>query len=588
MENGTLRKLFMILCALLVVSLACSLFSSSKPTPTPPILQTQAPEIQAPVNLPPTTETTPSGGTGAVSNLQDVQKAVIQIESQGTFVDPKFGEYLGAGRGSGFIIDPSGLAVTNNHVVTGAGLLKVWVGGDTSKTYNAKVVGVSECSDLAVIQIEGEGFPYLAWFQGPINVGMDMYIAGFPLGEPEYTLTKGVISKAKANGMTAWSSIDAVVEYDATSNPGNSGGPVIDTNGQVIAVHYWGNSQTRQARGISRDVAIPTVEKLRSGNDIDTIGINGQAVSNEDGSVYGIWVSSVQPGSPADKAGIKSGDLLTSLGDLPMAADGTMGTYCDVLRSHKPGETVNVKLIRWAAGDVMEGQINGRELAVVSKFQGGAPTSTEVASTQAAQVPGTTVNQNAGQPGEVYYSTEFNSVDDWLYTVWRGKESGFNQKASGGKFRIEILNKDTWVYFINQTFTYGDVQLDTRVENLGQNTNFTGLFCRYSADEGWYEANVLNTGEYVIYYMSPKDDKYEQLATGGSTLINMGKNINDYTFICKGDELTLGINGVDVITISTKKASRILREGKVGVFVASSHVYPLMVEFDWFKASVPY
>lgn len=192
----------------------------------------------------------------------------------------------------------------------------------------------------------------------------------------------------------------------------------------MIAVHYWGNSQTRQARGISRDVAIPTVEKLRSGNDIDTIGINGQAVSNEDGSVVGIWVSSVQPGSPADKAGIKGGDLLTNIGDLPMAVDGTMGTYCDVLRSHKPGETINVKLIRWAAGDVMEGQINGRELAVASKFQGGAPTTTEVASTQGGQVPGTTVDQNASQPGDVYYSTEFDSVDDWTYVMVRGKNPG--------------------------------------------------------------------------------------------------------------------------------------------------------------------
>ena len=98
----------------------------------------------------------PAMSTGGVDDLQDVKAATIQIESQGTFVDPEFGLVQnGAGRGSGFIIDPSGLAVTNNHVVTGAALLKVWVGGEDAPR-NAKVLGVSECSDLAVIDIEGD------------------------------------------------------------------------------------------------------------------------------------------------------------------------------------------------------------------------------------------------------------------------------------------------------------------------------------------------------------------------------------------------------------------------------------------------
>jgi len=88
--------------------------------------------------------------------------------------------------------------VTNNHVVTGAAILKVWVGGDQSQSYNAKVLGVSECSDLAVIDIDGEGFPYLQWHEGAIKVGLEVYAAGFPLGEPEFTLTKGIVSKEKS------------------------------------------------------------------------------------------------------------------------------------------------------------------------------------------------------------------------------------------------------------------------------------------------------------------------------------------------------------------------------------------------------
>ena len=115
--------------------------------------------------------------------------------------------------------------MTNNHVVTGAALLQVYVGGETDRVYSARVLGVSECSDLAVIYIEGDGFPFLQWYEDEIDVGLDVYAAGFPLGDPEYTLTKGIISKARTSGETDWASVDAVVEHDATINPGNSGGP---------------------------------------------------------------------------------------------------------------------------------------------------------------------------------------------------------------------------------------------------------------------------------------------------------------------------------------------------------------------------
>jgi hypothetical protein len=201
-------------------------------------------------------------------------------------------------------------------------------------------------------------------------------------------------------------------------------------------------------------------------------------------------------------------------------------------------------------------------------------------------VAGVKVNKNASQPGDSYYSTEFDSASDWVYYIVKGNENGFTQETRNGKLRVNILKAHTWIYFENQQFTYSDVQLDTSVENLGQNTNYTGLFCRKSSD-GWYEANILNTGEYVIFFVNSQG-RFETLQTGGSTLINMGKAVNQYTFICNGDELTLGINGVKVITIPTKKGSSLLREGSAGVFVASESVFPLLVEFDWFSASVPY
>ncbi len=315
----------------LVVSLACS-FSGS-PTPT------QAPDIPAqPTKAAVQGESTQAPApqsSGAVSTLEDVQSAVIQIEAEGTFVDPQVGLVVnGAGRGSGFIIDPSGIAVTNNHVVTGSALLKVWVGGQ-SKTYNAKVLGASECSDLAVIKISGSDFPYLDWYNGSPKVGLDVYAAGFPLGEPEFTLTRGVVSKASANGKTSWASVENVLMHDATINPGNSGGPLVNADGQVVGINYASNS-ANQYFAIARAEAQSVLDDLRSGKDVTSIGVNGQAVQSDDGSISGIWVSSVKSGSPADKAGVKPGDIITQMEGLVLGTDGTMADYCDILRSTIP------------------------------------------------------------------------------------------------------------------------------------------------------------------------------------------------------------------------------------------------------------
>ena len=355
-----------------LVSLACG-STPAEPTAAPAQVGAAPPPTAAPVQA--DTEApsidAPGETSGAVSSLQDVQGAVIQIEAQGTFVDPEFGEYAGAGRGSGFIIDPSGIAVTNNHVVTGAALLKVWIGGDTSKTYNARILGVSECSDLAVIQIEGGPFPYLEWYDQPIKVGLDVYTAGFPLGEPEYALTKGIISKEHADGETNWASVDSVLMHDATINPGNSGGPLVDADGKVVGVNYAAYKSADQYFAIAPDVAIPIIKKLSAGQDVDSIGVNGAAVRSDDGSLAGIWVSSVKSGSQAGDAGITGGDIIVELEGFPLAADGTMADYCDIIRSHDQSDAVSVSVVRFATAEYLEGQLNGDELAVVRTFGGG-------------------------------------------------------------------------------------------------------------------------------------------------------------------------------------------------------------------------
>lgn len=354
-------SLFFGIVVLLLASLACNL--TGQPAADPTSAPTQGETVAQP-----TAEPVVEMSSKLVTDLEGVKRATVQIEAQGSFIDPQMGAvYNAAGRGSGFIIDPSGIAVTNNHVVTGAGLLRVWVSGE-SQPRNARVLGASECWDLAVIDIEGEDFAYLEWYQGEINPGLEVYAAGFPLGDPEYTLTKGIVSKARADGESFWASVDGVIEHDARIRGGNSGGPLVNPNGQVVGVNYAGNDQFDQNFAIRSHDAIPVIERMRQGEDFESIGINGQAVMSEDQSLSGIWVASVKSGSPADDAGIQGGDIITRMEGLVLATDGLISDYCDILRSRNPQDTMSIEVLRFSSQEFLTGQLNGRILETSFSF----------------------------------------------------------------------------------------------------------------------------------------------------------------------------------------------------------------------------
>lgn len=365
-----LKRFALVLVILTLLSMACSLTGNVAPTPVPATdvpPTAEAPEPTEVTVAEPTATTAPVVAEGQITTLEDVKKAIVQFEAQGSFVDPQFGQVNNvAGRGSGFIIDPSGLAVTNNHVVTGAALVKVWVGGE-NEPRNARILGVSECWDLALVDIDGDGFSYLPMYEGKVDTGMEVYAAGFPLGDPEYTLTKGIVSKAKAGGASSWADVPAVIEHDARIRPGNSGGPLVNAEGQVVGVNYAGNDKYDQNFAILATEAAKVVEKLKGG-DFESMGINGQAVSNEDGSLTGIWVSSVKSGSPADKTGIEGGDILTKMEGLVLATDLSMSDYCSILRTRDMDDTMSVEVLRFSTQEVLNGQFNGDPLETSFSF----------------------------------------------------------------------------------------------------------------------------------------------------------------------------------------------------------------------------
>lgn len=332
---------------------------------------------EAPTKSEPSKSTEPPGSTQPSDqvdfDISQAEPSVVKIAAEGTFIDPEVGEQRNsAGVGSGVIISDDGLIITNNHVVTGAALLRVTVPG-IDDAVNAQVLGVSECSDLAVIQLEGDGYTPLDYRTDEVNAGLDVYAAGYPasdantLDDVDYTLTRGIVSSTSADGETSWASVDEVVEHDARIRGGNSGGPLLDESGRIVGINYAGIDDSDQNYAIAIEDARSIIEQLSAGQDVESIGINGEAVSDGAG-LSGIWVASVESGSPADVAGIEPGDIITRLEGLDLALDGTMSDYCDVIRTKGSDATMSIEVLRFATEEAYEGQLNGTPLELSFSF----------------------------------------------------------------------------------------------------------------------------------------------------------------------------------------------------------------------------
>jgi len=234
-----------------------------------------------------------------------------QLRPHGQFV---------TGQGSGFFITADGYAVTNNHVVQNAE--KVQVTADDGKIYSAKVIGTDQRTDLALIKVEGNDFPYVKLADHAPRIGDWVLAVGNPFGLGG-TVTAGIVS-ARGRDIGA-GPYDDFIQIDAPVNKGNSGGPTFDVDGNVIGVNTAIFSPSGGSVGIAFDIPSETVKsvvaQLRDKGTVTRgwIGVQIQPVTPEIADSLGLkkapgaLVSEPQANSPAAKAGIASGDVITSV-----------------------------------------------------------------------------------------------------------------------------------------------------------------------------------------------------------------------------------------------------------------------------------
>jgi Do/DeqQ family serine protease len=261
--------------------------------------------------------------------------------------------------GSGVIISSDGYIVTNNHVVNGATSVTVTLNNRTN--YTAKVIGTDPNTDLALIKIDGKNLPVMTVGNSDdVKLGQWVMAIGYPLNL-DVTVTQGIVSAKSRNiGINTGASapVEAFIQTDAAVNPGSSGGALVNTNGELIAINSAIASPTGSFAGYA--YAIPSNLMKKVIGDImkygsvqrGYLGISMAPEGLDDSKkkelginsdVAGVFVMEVSPNSAADQAGLKKGDVITEVNGQPVTSDARLA---EIVATQKPGDHVKLDYVR--------------------------------------------------------------------------------------------------------------------------------------------------------------------------------------------------------------------------------------------------
>ncbi len=255
------------------------------------------------------------------------------------------------GTGSGVIISPDGFIVTNNHVIANASQLEVTL--NNKKTFKAEVIGTDAGSDIALLKIDvDKPLPYLAFGDSDnAKVGEWVLAVGNPFSLTS-TVTAGIVS-AKARSLTLGQ--QSFIQTDAAVNPGNSGGALVNTNGDLIGINTAITSQTGSYVGYSfavpSNIAKKVVEDIMEFGNVQRglLGIRGGDLNTQSATelgldeIEGVYISEITEDSGAEAAGLEKGDVIKKVDDIKVRKFSELTGY---LRSKRPGDIIEVTVER--------------------------------------------------------------------------------------------------------------------------------------------------------------------------------------------------------------------------------------------------
>jgi serine protease Do len=289
------------------------------------------------------------------NNLEDILK---EFFGEGFDMRPR--EYKSkptASFGSGVIMSEDGLIVTNNHVIEDADTLEVTL--NDNRRYTAKLIGADPDTDLALLKIEVKNFPYLSFGDSEkAEVGQDVILVGNPFNLTS-TVTKGIVSaKARRPNLSKSGgrvTIESFIQTDAAANPGNSGGALVDMQGNVIGIVSAISSPTGAFAGyafaIPSSIAQPVIEDFKKYGAVKRailgifpIDVNADLVAEKKLHRFdGVYIAKFTESSPAAEAGLREGDILIGINHIKIK---NLAQLYEALANYKPGDEVKVVIDR--------------------------------------------------------------------------------------------------------------------------------------------------------------------------------------------------------------------------------------------------
>jgi putative serine protease PepD len=315
-----------------------------------------SPRVATPTR--PVTISTDADVDAAVAVAEKVNPSVVNVGVEQRGFNPFTGSsgILSSGNGSGVVIREDGYILTNYHVIEGADRIVVTVGPDDLE---AEVVGVDAQTDLAVLKLQGDAYtPIEIGSSADLQVGEFVVAIGSPFGL-EKTVTSGIVSALQrsslAEGATSITAYTNLIQTDAAINPGNSGGALVDAEGKLVGINTLIQSPTGSSAGIgfaipvdfAMDVADQLIETGRVVHPY--MGVSTSTIDEATAQQYGMSVTQgalvqfVEPGSPAEEAGIKRGDIIIEIDGEQVK--GVQDVYTGV-RANKVGDTIEVRIVR--------------------------------------------------------------------------------------------------------------------------------------------------------------------------------------------------------------------------------------------------
>ncbi len=283
-------------------------------------------------------------------------------------------QFSQVGMGSGVIISSDGYIVTNNHVIKNATELEVTL--NDKKIYKATIIGADSTNDIALIKIDAKDLPYVTFGDSnSIKVGEWVLAVGNPYNLTS-TVTAGIVS-AKGRDLDGNTGVDSFIQTDAAVNPGNSGGALVNTRGELIGINTAISSQTGSFIGYSfavpSNIAKKVVEDLMEFGNVQKaiLGVRGGELNSEVAKklaiveTEGFYIYEVTEGSGAQKAGLLENDIIIKLDNVKIS------TYADLtgfISAKRPNDTVQVTFLRNEKQNTLNVKLTKNEVTVVSSI----------------------------------------------------------------------------------------------------------------------------------------------------------------------------------------------------------------------------